>query len=123
MMQLKDIPLASMSAVKAGDRAGWLALFADDALVQDPVGPSDWDSSGEGLRGKEAIGGFYDAFSAYLAGFDFEVHHMATGNSEVAVFATMHSTLKDGSRFSTTAISIYDVADDGRIRSLRSFQK
>ena len=29
-----------MAAVEAGDRDAWLALFADDAVVEDPVGPS-----------------------------------------------------------------------------------
>ena len=38
----------------AGDKEGYLALFADDATLEDPVG-------GEVHRGKEAIRSFFDA--------------------------------------------------------------
>ena len=38
---------ASMAAVAAGDRSAWLALFADNAVVEDPIGPSMFDPEGE----------------------------------------------------------------------------
>ena len=47
----RDLGRASMAAVEAGDRAAWLALFADDAVVEDPVGPSAFDPEGHGHRG------------------------------------------------------------------------
>jgi len=49
-----------MAAVEAGDRAAWLALFTDDAVVEDPIGPSPLNPAGEGRRGQEAIAGFWD---------------------------------------------------------------
>lgn len=36
----RELGIRSRAAVHARDREGWLALFADDALVQDPIGPS-----------------------------------------------------------------------------------
>ncbi|MBP7596027.1 MAG: nuclear transport factor 2 family protein, partial [Candidatus Microthrix sp.] len=51
---------ASMAAVAAGDRSAWLALFADNAVVEDPIGPSMFDPEGAGHRGPEAIAAFYD---------------------------------------------------------------
>ena len=42
---------ASMAAVTAGDRAAWLAPFAADAVVEDPIGPSMFDPDGAGHRG------------------------------------------------------------------------
>jgi steroid delta-isomerase len=110
-----------MSAVKARDRAGWLALFEDDAVVEDPVGPCEWDPAGQGQRGKAAIGGFYDMFSAAQEAFDFEVHHLATGGSEVAAFVTLHFTFKDGSTRSQKVISVYKASPAGKIASLRAF--
>lgn len=121
-MDIKHIPASSMSAVKNGDRAGWLALFTDDVFVQDPVGPSAWDPEGKGMVGKDALASFYDGFAGYLQSFDYEVHHLATGNDEVAAFVTMHTTLKDGTKSSVKAINLYHCTQDGRIRSLRSFQ-
>lgn len=121
MIALKDIPFASLSAVKAGDREGWLALFTDDAVVEDPVGPYTWDPDGIGQRGKAAIGAFYDMFSAFQSGFDFEIHHQEPRGNEVAVFVSMHITLLDGTKATTKAINLYRIAPDGRVASLRSF--
>ncbi len=39
-MNARELGLPSRAAVTAGDREGWLGLFADDAFVQDPIGPS-----------------------------------------------------------------------------------
>src|SRR5215213_4146229 len=50
----------SREAAIAGDKEAWLALFADDAVVEDPIGPSHFDPEGRGHRGKEAIAAFFD---------------------------------------------------------------
>lgn len=121
MIALKDIPSTSLSAVKARDREGWLALFADDAVVEDPVGPYIWDPEGVGQRGKAAIAAFYDMFSSFQSAFDFDIHHLEARGNEVAVFVSMHITMKDGTRATTKAINIYRTAPDGRVESLRSF--
>ena len=51
MRTARELAEASMAAVEAGDREGWLALFDDDAVVEDPIGPSDFDPEGNGHRG------------------------------------------------------------------------
>jgi len=56
----RELGIRSRAAVHARDRDGWLDLFADDALVQDPIGPSPSDPEGKGHYGKEAIAAFYD---------------------------------------------------------------
>ena len=43
--------IQSMRNVRAKKRDAWLALFAADAVVQDPVGQSPLDPVGEGHRG------------------------------------------------------------------------
>ena len=45
----------SREAAIAHDKEAWLANFADDAIVEDPIGPSHFDPEGKGHRGKEAI--------------------------------------------------------------------
>jgi steroid delta-isomerase len=57
----RDASLASMRAIEAGDKAAWLALFADDAVVEDPIGPSPFSPDGSGQRGRDAIEAFYDS--------------------------------------------------------------
>ena len=52
--------LASISCAQNGQKEQWLSLFADDALVHDPVGPSPHDPTGEGFTGKERLKEFWD---------------------------------------------------------------
>ena len=49
-MKPEDLPLASLSAVKAKDKQRWLNLFEEDAFIQDPVGVSPTDPTGKGLH-------------------------------------------------------------------------
>ena len=120
-MEVRDVPETSMGLVKARDREGWLALFAEDAMIEDPVGPAPWDPEARGQRGKAEIAAFHDMFSAMQDGFDFEVHEKFVCGREVAVLVSMHITGKDGAQQTTRAINIYRLGDDGRIASLRSF--
>ena len=50
----------SMDAVHRKDKQAWVDNFADDAIVEDPIGPSILDPSGAGQRGKAAIAAFWD---------------------------------------------------------------
>ena len=64
--------LLSQKYVAEGNRDAWLDLFAEDAVVQDPVGVSPLDSSGEGQVGKSGIAAFYDKFiSKGQVSFDY----------------------------------------------------
>ena len=58
-MNPEDMPLASLSAVKAKDKQRWLDLFEDNATIEDPVGVSPTDPTGKGHIGKAAISAFY----------------------------------------------------------------
>jgi len=69
----RELGQASMAAVEAHDREAWLALFADDAVVEDPVGPSLFDPEGAGHRGPEAIASFYDTVIAANESIRFDI--------------------------------------------------
>jgi ketosteroid isomerase-like protein len=45
----------SIRLMMAKDKAAWLDLYADDAIVSDPVGKSPFDLEGNGHIGKAAI--------------------------------------------------------------------
>src|SRR6185503_2710764 len=75
----------SREAATARDKEAWLALFADDAIVEDPIGPSHFDPEGNGHRGKEAIAAFYDKA---IAPSELQFHFVETfqcGNEEANV--------------------------------------
>ena len=42
----RELARRSQAAVAAKDRDAWLSLFASDAVVQDPIGPSPLDPLG-----------------------------------------------------------------------------
>ena len=51
---------SSWRCVQSHDREGWLALMADDIVVEDPIGESVTNPDGTGVKGKEALAAFYD---------------------------------------------------------------
>ena len=45
----------SWRCVQARDKAGWLALMADDIVIEDPIGKAITNPDGNGVRGKAAM--------------------------------------------------------------------
>ena len=62
-----------MAAVAGGRKDEWLALFAPDAVVEDPVGPSMLDPGGKGHRGRDGIGKFWDRNFGAVTRFHFQI--------------------------------------------------
>ena len=120
-MQLKEIPDISLSAVKRKDRAGWLALFANDAVLEDPVGVSHLDATGKGHHGIAAIAKFYDDVIEKNETFDYEIHRRFAGANEPAVFCTFKITLPGGMRISIDLVIVYKQNAEGKLESLRAF--
>lgn len=110
----------SMAAVEAGDRETWLGLFADDAVVEDPIGPSPLDPEGRGHHGRDAIAAFFDTMIA-PSQVRFDITSSYAAGNEVANVGTITTTLADGTRVVVEGVFCYRVGDDGLIRSLRAF--
>ena len=70
----------------AKDKQNWLDLFADDAIVQDPIGKSPLDPVGDGHKGKEAIEKFYDTVIAN-GNIEFNILESIPCANECANFA------------------------------------
>ncbi len=112
--------LRSRAAVHARDREAWLALFAPDAVVQDPVGVSPLDETGEGHHGIDAIAQFWDSVIAANP-IRMDIYASYAGGSEVANVMTITTTFPDGATAAVDLVGIYRVNDDGRIASMRAF--
>jgi steroid Delta-isomerase len=110
----------SFDAVGRKAKADWLALFADDAVVEDPVGPSSFDLEGAGHHGKEAISAFWDNVIANVPSYRFTVHDSFANGPHCANVATITCTFEDGSVADTDLVTVYRLAADGRIASLRA---
>ena len=112
--------IRSMEAVEAGDRDRWLAMFASDALIEDPIGPSPLNPSGEPRRGIAAVTDFYDTV---IAGGEvrFAIRESYAGGDEVANVGTISVTFPDGSRSVVDGVYTYRIDDAGRLLALRAF--
>ena len=110
-----------MACVMAKDREGWLALWAEDGCVEDPVGISFLDPTGEGHTGHDAIGRFFDANIGILTKVEFDIRHSYSTGLEVANVGTIHLHLPDGAIGHCEGVFVYRVREDGKLVSLRAF--
>jgi ketosteroid isomerase-like protein len=110
-----------MATSEAKDRAGWLALFADDAVVEDPVGPSFIDPEGKGQRGREAIAAFYDNVISQSESLKFTIRQSIECGHEVVNIGEIRITLPGNQVGVVPIANIYKVNAEGKLVSLRSF--
>lgn len=110
----------SREAAQAKRKEDWLSLFAEDAVVEDPVGPSAFDPEGKGHRGRDAISAFWDMTIANTDTIEFvfqDTFHC--GDEEANVGAII--TTMGGYQVTTEGVFTYKVNDEGKIVALRAF--
>ena len=110
----------SMQAVNAKTKDAWLDLFADDAVIEDPVGVSPLDPEGTGHVGKAAIGAFWEQNIA-LNHIEFDIRHSYACGNEVANVGAITTTLPNGMKAVAEGVFIYKVNAAGKLVSLRAF--
>lgn len=110
----------SAALVSKGDKEGWLSLFAEDALIEDPVGPSFLDPEGKGHRGRDQIAGFWDSYVGMISSFRFHITDSFANGPCCANVARITTTLADASTMDIDCILIYTVDATGLIKSLRA---
>ncbi|WP_285748294.1 nuclear transport factor 2 family protein [Lentzea sp. NBRC 105346] len=110
-----------MEAVTRGAKDEWLALFAEDGVVEDPVGPSFFDPEARGHHGREAISAFWDKAIALAERFEFTIADSFAAGDECANVGTITAFLPGGARVDTEGVFVYRVGPDGLIRSMRAF--
>lgn len=110
----------SRAAVGSKNREAWLALFDDDALIEDPIGVSPIDPTGLGIRGKAAIAAFWDQNIAPNS-HQFEVHQSYAAGLEVANHMTLKFLIGTSMQAEVNGVFTYRVNDTGKIVALRGF--
>jgi ketosteroid isomerase-like protein len=110
----------SRAAVAARDKQAWLAVFADDAIVQDPIGPSFFDPEGTGYRGKEAIAAFWDKAIAMTDNLEFDFTQTYQCGDEEANVGRIVTTM-GGHRITTEGVFTYRVNAAGQMVALRAY--
>lgn len=122
ILTARELGIRSRAAVHAKDRDAWLDLFADDALVQDPIGPSPFDPEGKGHRGKEAIAAFYDTVIAPSEAIDFEINQSYLAGDEVADVGIIRTTIAGGTHQAVVhVVMTYRSNGANKIAALRAY--
>jgi steroid delta-isomerase len=120
MNHAHDAGQRSRDAVTARDKQAWLDVFADDAIVEDPIGPSHFDPEGKGHRGKQAISAFWDKAIAPTDRIEFNfVDTFQCGNEEanignIVITAAGYEVTADG-------VFTYKANDEGKMVALRAY--
>jgi steroid Delta-isomerase len=118
----RDLARRSQAAVKTKDRAQWLSLWAADAVIQDPIGPSPFDPAGHGHRGPEAIAAFYDNVIAPNELITFEIEHSYLCGNEVADVGLIRTVLPGGRHVAVVdGVYTYRCNGEGKLTALRAF--
>lgn len=106
--------------VMSKNKEAWLSLFADDAVVQDPVGESPLDTTGRGHKGKEAISAFWDMVIA-PGKIDFQIRSSHPAGDECANVVDLVNSMPGGVDIKTKMVVVYTGDSEGRITSLKAY--
>lgn len=115
--------MRSYSAVAKGDLEEWLTVYAEDAVLEDPVGPSMFDPEGRGHRGHAGLRAFWEQAIAPIDTFAFTVTESFAnpGSRTCANVGSIRTAFPDGSHTTTDLVMVYVVDDAGRVTSMRAF--
>jgi steroid delta-isomerase len=119
--QTKALELSFLSRdyAVAKDKKNWLALFDNNALVQDPIGKSPLDPEGNGHKGLAAIEQFYDTVIAN-GNIEFTIIESIPCGDECANYAQIVNLIGEV-KIETKMIVIYRINSNNKIESLRAF--
>ena len=110
----------SIANAMAGNKEGWLSLFAEDAVVRDPVGRSPHDQEGQGFHGKERIAEFWDAM---IGPGDLTIvpHKRYPCGEDVVAVAMTATNQIGGLKTFIEMVGIYEVNKAGKVVSLNVY--
>ena len=116
--------LLSREYVQTKNRKAWLDLYADEAIIQDPIGISHIDPDGNGHKGKAAREAFWDNFIA-PADIQIEIKESYAAGNEVANLVELTITIpteeQKALQQKVFGIFTYAVNNEGKLLSLRGY--
>ena len=96
-------------------------MYAEDAVIEDPVGPSMFDPDGPGTAGTTASGVLEPGDRADR---EFRLRHPRLARQRATpapTSARSRTSFPDGADVDTDLIMVYMVDDDGRVASMRAY--
>jgi steroid delta-isomerase len=116
--------LLSREYVHTKNREGWLSLYAEDGIIEDPIGVSMIDPEGKGHRGPAAREAFWDNFIAPSI-IEIDIKDSYAAGDELANLVVLTTTIDAGNgkalQQKVFAVVTYHVNAEGKLLSLRGF--
>jgi len=113
---------SSWRCAQAHDREGWLALMADDVVVEDPIGKSVTNPDGTGVQGKDGVAAFYDTnIAANQLTITCEETFPSSDPCEIAHILVLRSKFDNGITSKVRGVFAYKVNDAGLITNMRGY--
>jgi steroid delta-isomerase len=109
--RVREVVGEYLRLVATGTADEIVALYAEDATLEDPVGA-------EVLRGREAIRGFYAAIEPLRTETELFTLRVAAGE---AAFHFEVRTITDDATFAVAPIEVMTFDDDARVTSMRAW--
>mgnify|MGYP001356001511 FL=1 len=119
----KRVSLLSREYVHSHNKAGWLGLFSEDAIIEDPIGVSPIDEAGKGHRGVAAREAFWEN---NIANSDIKIviHQSYAAGLECANIVTLNTILTFGGKTysqEVNGIFTYQVNEAEQLIALRGY--
>jgi steroid delta-isomerase len=113
---------ASWRCVQARDKDGWLALMAEDIVIEDPIGKAITNPEGTGIRGKAAVEEFFDKnIATNNLRVECEETFASSSELEIAHILTLHSAFEGGLKSHVRGVFTYTLNEDHLITNLRGW--
>jgi len=120
MNTVLELAQAGLEALAGKDRESWLALWENDAVLDDPVGTEGFARAGGRFEGIEAITGFWDNVIALTSGLHYKIERCYPGG-DVLALAIHFQTIKGPQVSDLHALNVYKRSQNGKLASMRSF--
>ena len=119
----KRVSLLSREYVHSHNKAGWLGLFSEDAIIEDPIGVSPIDEAGKGHRGVAAREAFWEN---NIANSDIKIviHQSYAAGLECANIDTLNSILTICGKINSQEVNgifTYQVNEAEQLVALRGY--
>jgi steroid delta-isomerase len=121
-LSIRDLARKSQAAAGVKDRETWLSLFAPDATLEDPIGPSPFDPEGKGHHGTEGITAFYDNVIDQVDSIVFDIERTYTCGNEMADVGSIRMALPGGTHVAVVqGVFTYRSNGAGKLIALRAY--
>lgn len=105
---------AYFAAVSNLDKAAYLALFAEDAVVQDPYGGRPW-------QGHEGLAKFWGGMERTWEQFTMTPQAQYVAGDRAAAHWTTEAVSKNGKTATFSGINVFTINEQGLITQLEAY--